>query len=86
MEKIRIIKDVYFENSFILRGVCLNFVYSARVNQAEAEKLNQNVKMLQEELSKSVMRCNQAEDARQISERKAGKYEEQLRELSQQVR
>ena len=59
---------------------------SARASQVDVGSMQQQIKMLQEELSKSVLRCNQSEDARQIAERKKNQYEEQMRQLSQKVR
>ena len=61
--------------------------FSARTSQLDVQQqsMQTQVKILQEELSKSTMRYNQLEGVKQMGDRKLAKYEEQLRDARNEV-
>ena len=57
-----------------------------RASQVDVTTLQTQVKIMQDELSNNSMRYNQLEGAKQMSDRKLAKYEEQLRDARKEVR
>ena len=77
--------SAYTRNSPIYAPVAADF--SARTSQLDVQQqsMQTQVKILQEELSKSTMRYNQLEGVKQMGDRKLAKYEEQLRDARNEV-
>ena len=51
-------------------------------SHAESSKLQQQMKILQDELSRNVMRLNASESAKQMLEAKVNKYESDMQHMS----
>ena len=58
------------------------FCRAMAANQAETSQLQQQMKILQDEMSRNVMRLNASENAKQILESKVNKYESEMKHMS----